>query len=260
MLSLDSSPNRGKTVLCIIIFALLLLLNWHKFNGDPIITKPKLAPQKIGVPQAVLRAPTAPESSGSPTIFASMTVPIEELDENTRRERAKQGRLLLWTGEPDSTTIYALTDRQDDVYNKIETILRSETKKIALMLKKRNAAVSPLPWKLGTKVQLKGLEPKGVAAINSSLQTELISLVDESIIGELGKRFRVETEIYTHSVEAEVIDRPELKGQGLIVGGRGYIPTWFHVIERDVNGAIVSDYKVNDSLGYLGMQMLTIKR
>jgi hypothetical protein len=128
------------------------------------------------------------------------------------------------------------------------------------MLKKRNAAVSPLPWKLGTKVQLKGLEPKGVAAINSSLQTELISLVDESIIGELGKRFRVETEIYTHSVEAEVIDRPELKGQGLIVGGRGYIPTWFHVIERDVNGAIVSDYKVNDSLGYLGMQMLTIKR
>ena len=154
---------------------------------------------------------------------------------------AKNGPLINAFGDPDSSVIYCLTGWQDDVRRRIEDKLKDPLKAMRVILHKRNEAVAPLPWEVGKKVHLKGLEANELAEINKSLQTALKGAADEEIIEKITKRIREESKAYTHSFDVEVSESRLQKGMYAVSGGRAYRPLWFHVVEKDEKGALVSD-------------------
>ena len=179
-----------------------------------------------------------------------------EMDYLAQIARTKDRNLIDIGGTPSNSVIFAITGWQDTATRRIEVKLKAAIKEISVILKRRNEAVEPLPWKIGTKAHLKGLEPDELAKINSSLQVALEGEASKDIIGEIIKRFRVETKVYTHSLDAEAIESINKDNPMIMAGGLVWIPKWYRVVEIDQSGTLISDIKATDGLGTLGNQYL----
>jgi hypothetical protein len=232
---------------CLVAVVAAVLVMWFGKEGKSIFSDSKPAIQ-AHIPSPMPNSEVK-ESATLPASSSSEGKGKATEDYLTKLCRETGENLINPWGEPNGTVIY-YTVASLEKWSPVKTKLMDTMTEIFVMLRKRNEGVPPLPWGAGVKAHLKGLTVEELSEVNRSLQTVLKGMADPDAIEQISKRFSEESKAYTYSFEIEVGECRLPKGQYLVLGG-AYRPLWFHEIERDEKGSLVSDkqyHGVNPSL------------